>query len=200
MPVTELHAPVPGLPRQAALVRGAQLRAGLPFANLDSLEDRELVAAQYRISSWQTSLRSGAPPSDWRIWLDQLRQVDFDLNGGTAGYLDEELYGSALGYMRRHRAPDTAYRVLSFRRSLAAWDFQQASQAADALLPTVVRLEGWIPAQELYDGGVIAKLLTGETESARRLGDELADYVTRSPGNLKSRMLASYLESAGRSD
>jgi predicted membrane-bound spermidine synthase len=193
-PGTVHPAPIAELPRAEALALGAALRdGGSPGPQGESGWDRRVRRARYRLAQWEALLASGEPPADWMTWLANFNVVDQDRNTGTAGYLDEGLYGAAFAFMDRHDAPPMVREVLVFRRGLATWDFAAASEAAWALLEGGAHLRGLIVSDDLLDGGVVAMLLSGDVERARLLYRSLVGSRRRSPGDVRSRLVAAYL-------
>ena len=106
------------------------------------------------------------------------------------------VYATTMRFIDRHQGPGTARDVVSFRHGIAAWDFAQAAKAADRLLPVIRRERRWISGDELRDGGVMAKLQIGDVAGARQMYDSLASLSTRPVGDLRSRLLAAYVETA----
>jgi hypothetical protein len=86
--------------------------------------------------------------------------------------------------------------VVAFRHAVASWNFPAAASAADRIMPVVLRERRWIPADELRDGTVMAKLHLGNVAGARMALDTLSKHSTRNPGDLRSRMLEAYVASA----
>lgn len=69
--------------------------------------------------------------------------------------------------MERHHAPQPARDVVAFREGIASWNFAQAVQAAERLMPLEVRGHRWLESDELRDGMVIAQLHLGDAKGAR---------------------------------
>jgi hypothetical protein len=135
-------------------------------------------------------------PSNWELWADQVNQVERLRNGGTAGVADDAFYADVTRAMDRFGAPAQVRDVVAFRRDLAAWRFTDAAAAADRLLPVALREHRWITADELRDGAVFAKLNSGDLMGARQVLDTLAPFSVRKAGDLRSRLLTAYVNSA----
>ena len=121
----------------------------------------------------------GKPPSSWQIWLNQMDQVAQVGSGGRAGMPDDQLYLAARAYAAKMKAPETVQQVVAFRHAVASWNFREASDAADRILPVVVKERRWIPADELRDGAVMAKLHVGDIRGARQTLETLRESSTR---------------------
>jgi hypothetical protein len=98
--------------------------------------------------------------------------------------------------MERHRAPQPARDAVAFREGVASWDFAQAAQAAERLMPLELAGQRWLEPDELRDGMVMAQLHLGDAKGARRSLDALARFSTRKPGDLRSLLLQSYVRAA----
>ena len=79
--------------------------------------------------------------------------------------------------------------------ALAAWDYPAATRAADKVIADPSFGTGWVPPDMLRDGGVVAKLMTGDVAGARRLFDRL---TSAGQTDLRSRILGAYLHAAER--
>jgi hypothetical protein len=86
--------------------------------------------------------------------------------------------------------------VVQFRRGLASWDFAMAADAGGRLLTLVGGSRPWIAADELRDGMVIAQLHLHDIPGARRVLDGLFRFSRRPATDLRSQLLAAYVESA----
>jgi hypothetical protein len=162
----------------------------------DSAFGNVLRRADYEWQAWQARIASDRSPSSWELWLSQTEMVDGLRNGGMAGTTDDSMYAAALRYVDRHGGPAVARDVLDFRHGLATWNFVEASQAADRLLPVVRREHRWIDGDDFRDGAVMAKLQTGDVAAARVLLDSLASLSTRPRDDLRSRLLEAYVVKA----
>ncbi len=114
----------------------------------------------------------------------------------TAGVVDEDFYHSLHRYLDEHPAPEGVRDAIIFVEGLARWDFTAATHAADRLLESAVDAVSRVPADELRDGAVVSKLLTGDTAGARRHFDALSRKVRRERNDLRSRLLEAYLVKA----
>ncbi|UCC71569.1 MAG: fused MFS/spermidine synthase [Gemmatimonadota bacterium] len=193
-PEMEGVPPVPVLPRQQALAVASALKGnpGYAASEVNSMLPG-IEEARYRMDQWQALLARDQRPTDWSLWLANLREIDEDLHAGTAGYADEEFFRSAFAFIDRHGAPDVVRDVVTFRHGLARWDFDRAAGAAQRLLEAEAHTNLYIRSDELLDGGTIALLRTGDFEGAERFYERLMHARTRSIGDLRSRLLLAYL-------
>ncbi|MFQ5703998.1 MAG: fused MFS/spermidine synthase [Gemmatimonadales bacterium] len=193
-------APVSGTPRLTALARGALVRNRVELAIMDSaLSPREREAV-YMNDRWIDEMQIGTAPSDWRIWLDNFKRIERIRSGGTAGFIEEKFYEQVNEFLARHRAPPQARTVVSYYRSLAAWDFAAASLAADSLLVDVEKDENWITPEDLLEGGVVAKLRIGDTAGAKILLEKLRPRYQSGAAGLRLQLLDSYIRATSHAD
>jgi hypothetical protein len=101
-------------------------------------------------------------------------------------------------FLDRHQAPSPARDVVAFRHGMAAWDFAEASKAADRLLPIMGGVQHWMDSDEFRDGAVMAKLHMGDVAGARQMLESLVKTSDRSTGDMRSLLLASYVSAAER--
>ena len=177
--------------RARALAARMQRPGGLAVGSDPAVQQAAYVVGQYE--AW---LNAGRAPSSWQIWLNQMQQVAQIRHGGSAGTPDEAFYQAARRYVEGVRAPETVRDIVAFRHALASWKFRDASAAADRILPVALKEHRWIPADELRDGTVMAKLHSGDVPGARQVLDTLGQFSTRSPGDLRTRLLRAYVDAA----
>ncbi len=83
--------------------------------------------------------------------------------------------------------------VVSFSHGLAAWDFEEASRAALRLVAADAARRGYLPAEELLEGGVLGLLRVGDPGAAKQLYDELSPTI-RGRLELRVLLLTAYLQ------
>ena len=192
-----MRAPIPEVDRQDQLARGARLRrvaAGVP---LDSLPlGTGGMSALFRRSLLDAATATGRAPTNWQRFVDLALETEADLHAGTAGVADESFYAPLFAYMARAGAPAAAVASLRFRHGLAAYDWQEASAAADLLLAEAERRVQWVTYEELREGGVVAKLRLGDVDGARRLWEALLPLVASGTADVRTRVLAAHLSGA----
>ena len=192
-PGSDTLAALPETPRIRASALSARLRKWNGVPRDTTVADLDLQNAAFTTEQWRAWIDGGKAPSSWPLWLDQMHWVGRFLNGGQAGVADEEFYASALRYAERFQAPQAVRDIVAFRHAMAAWNFPAASGAADRILPVVLGGARWLPADELRDATVVAKLHTGDAAGARKALDALRGFSLRSPDDLRSRMLDAYV-------
>jgi hypothetical protein len=79
------------------------------------------------------------------------------------------------------------------RHALAEWDFKTASALADSLAPAALVNDAWMAADEIREGGVVAKLKLGDPLAARKFWVMMAPVATRPPDAFRSLLLRAYL-------
>jgi hypothetical protein len=181
---------IAGDPRLVARARAARLRAARDAGDLGALtaagEDSD---AAHRLSVWQRLLATDQPPADWRHWVADMLVVEEDLHGGSAGVADEKFYDAVREYLARQHAPAPARDAAAFVEALARWDFAAAAPLADHLLAHQLGGQPWLPPELLVEGGIVAKLRTGDADGARALFEVLAPSAYREPSDMRLRLL-----------
>jgi hypothetical protein len=187
------RVPVPSIGRMSGLAVGAMLRAQVP----DSLADAELrtrySAARERDWRFRATLAQAAPPPEWPLWIASVYGAYSDRHNGSAGVADEAFFADLQRYLDAHRAPTYARDAVAFLHGIAAWDFRQASAAADRLLPAMESATPYLPPDLFLDGAVVAKLRTGDVAGARLVLDGMRRRTGRNPGDLRLRLLDAYV-------
>jgi hypothetical protein len=186
---------LPENPRVRARAVGALLRqtASAPSDSAFGPVSRDAV---FRWRQWQSAIAANRAPSSWQLWLDQAGAMERLSNGGTAGIADEEFYAALRRVMGRHGAPPPARDVVAFRRAVATWKFTEASEAGERLVPLLVAGGGWMPADELRDGLIMARLHIKDVKGARQAFDALTPLSKSPQSGVRSQLLASYLRMA----
>ncbi len=190
-------AALPENPRVVARATGALLRSRTGIQVNDTAITHVSTQAVFQWRQWQVMAASDQPPSDWELWLQQAHAMDRMRNGGTAGTIDQEFHRYLSRYMERHNAPTAVRDAIAFRRGIASWNFVEAAAAAERLIPLSTKGRV-IPADELRDGLVIAKLHLRDTAGARQALDSLARFSRRAPTDLRSQLLTAYVKAAER--
>jgi predicted membrane-bound spermidine synthase len=185
-------APVPRIPRMQTQAVAARLRRSASPG-----DGAEVARARYLVEQWNTAVHASAAPADWGAWLDEMGVAEHAVHGAAQGYADSAFYGAVQRFLDRVGAPDSVRTAVAFRQGLAAWDYAMAAQAADSLLPAVLEGARLIPADDLLDGGVVAKLKVGDVRAAGQMLRALAPRAGRLPDDLRTLMLAGAVEAAG---
>jgi hypothetical protein len=142
-------------------------------------------------------MASGRPPVDWRIWMTDALAVEKDLDGGTAGVVDEDYFRSVNGYMAAQHAPAGARQAFAFVRAFSLQDFRAASALADSLNPGESGTS-WLPLDDLRDAGTVAKIRTGDVPGARTYWKELGKRGTRGDNQVRSLLIVAYMIAADK--
>jgi hypothetical protein len=135
----------------------------------------------------------GKPPNDWHPWVAAAAAMERTVHGGMAGVVDTAFYKSVYAYLDRTHAPPLARASVDFLHGMAAWDFAQASRAADAVVPAEAAGDVWLNGDQLRDGAVIAKLATGDRRGARSTFISLIARSDRSSTDFRTRLLWAYV-------
>ena len=190
---------LPEIPRVRGRSLGALLRSRKFLAPSDSAFGPVSRDAMYRWNQWQAGVGSDQPPGNWEVWLEQANAIDQLRNGGTAGVADESFYAGLFRVMDRYKAPQVVRDVVMFRQAIASWQFKDAVDAGERLLPVVTSQRRWIGGDELRDGLVLAKLHLRDAAGAQRRFYQLAPLSTRKPADLRSQLLEAYVTTAAES-
>jgi hypothetical protein len=177
------------------LARGARLRALLATNHLaDTAVRREDEDAKDRVQldELERLVRGSAAPADWRVWVEQMRQSERLVHGGTEGVADESFYEQLRVYTGRANAPAAARAAIAFLHGLASWDFNEASHAGQALIDARVRdTVDWLPISLVRNGVVVARIQLGDFDGARAALRAYSRNLDTDP--FTARVLAAYL-------
>ncbi|HEU4990319.1 MAG TPA: hypothetical protein VFT41_11090, partial [Gemmatimonadaceae bacterium] len=171
-------AVAPEIPRVDALALQARLRRVLamtPAQRAGVPRDTALSDAVYRVSRFEQLLADGRPPVEWHQWVESFVGAEALLHGGSSGVADGDFYGRVYQYLTRAGAPNDVRAAVDFTHGLAAYDFPQASRAADTLITEFLHDSlPWIGIDRLRDGVVVARLRLDDLAGARRAFKALA--------------------------
>ncbi|MDB4910672.1 MAG: Spermine synthase, partial [Gemmatimonadetes bacterium] len=184
---------VPEIWQLHALTVGAALRNPSSPAAADSAGGKDVRDARQRQWELYTALAAGVAPPDWKRWTSSALDVERYIHAGTAGVTDESYYATLASYMARTHAPAQARQSIAMRHALASWDFTAASALADSLAPAAIALNSWMSADEIREGGMVAKLKLGNPLAARKFWVAMSPVASRPPDALRSLLLDSYL-------
>jgi hypothetical protein len=180
---------VPSIPRTRLLAAGAVLHRRRTAIAQDTVSGLAVIEMFQRRSRLENGMASGRPPADWRSWTLDALAVEKDLHGGTAGVADEDFYKGIFAYLAAQHAPATARQALAYMHALARFDFPAMSALADSLNPAGI---GWVPVDDLRDGGTIAKLKIGDSRGAHKFWKELEPRTTRPADHVRSLLINAY--------
>jgi predicted membrane-bound spermidine synthase len=172
-PLPDFVLPLAGVPRVYALMRLARLRAMIAgesaAADAPAEERRWLAEALERSRRVRAPAETGQPSADWSAWFTDATRASNDLHGGTTGYADAKHFESLRRAAAMSSAPPSMRPGIEWLEATERRDFARASALSDTLLAELQAGRGWIPPGILLEGGVTAKLATGDLVGARRL-------------------------------
>jgi spermidine synthase len=177
------------------LGRGVRLRALLATGHLVDTSvrrDDDDAKARVRLDQLERLIVGSTPPADWRVWVEDMRESERLVHGGTAGVVDEKFYDGLRSYVARTNAPAAVKASIEFLHGLAAWDFAAASRAGQALIDARIRdTVDWLPISLVRNGTVVARIQLGDFEGARAAFKAYARNTDEDP--FTARVLAAYL-------
>ena len=179
------------VPRLQAMELAARMQRG-QFGGAPA----EQLGAAERARSLEGSLASQEAPVDWHVWVDAVRQAEETRSGGNAGVADEPFYARVRRYMDRHSAPAGARAAISFLHGLAAFDFAEASRAAEPLLLLASQGDFWLPAELLGEGTVAARLRINDIDGARYALGLVRASAARPATDLRRQLLEATVAAA----
>ncbi|MDB4875711.1 MAG: Spermine synthase [Gemmatimonadetes bacterium] len=186
------YAVVTGIPRLQAMAVAAAMRNG------DVRGGQTATVAMARKHLLDEEMLTGRAPSDWRVWVQSVAGVEDALHGGMAGVADSAFYASLRTYLARTNPPILARASVDFLHGMAAWDFTEASRAANPLVVAAASGDAWLDADALRDGAVMAKLEVGDRGAAREVFRALLHQSTRDITDLRTRLLFAYIADTTR--
>jgi hypothetical protein len=191
---TSLSA-LPEITRVDELARGVRLRMLLEagrLADTSVRRDNDDAKARVRLDQLERILAGSTPPADWRVWVEEMRESERLLDGGTAGVADESFYARLRAYAARANAPAPARAAIEFLHGLASWDFASASRAGQMLIDARLRDSvDWLPISLVRNGIVVARIQLGDFDGARAAFKAYSRNVDEDP--FTARVLAAYL-------
>ena len=177
------------------LARGVRLRALLASGQLADTTVRrgeEDAKARVRLDQLTRQIAGSVPPADWRVWVEDMRQAERLVHGGTAGVADEPFYAGLRAYAARANAPVPARAAIYFLHGLASWDFAEASRAGQLLIDARTRDSvDWLPISFVRNGVVVARIQLGDFAGARAAFKAYSRNADEDP--FTARVLAAYL-------
>ncbi len=187
----ETYTPLALVPRLEAMELAARWRDSFWIG----AQPMDLASAQRTVLTNQL-LHSNTPPIDWHVWAAAVRDADEVRSGGAAGIADTALFVDARRYMNAQDAPAEARATIDFLHGMAVWDFAEASRAADVLIPPGKLGDLWLPADELREGAVLAKLALHDGQGAKQAMFDLANHTTRDRNDVRVQLLDAWVKFA----
>jgi predicted membrane-bound spermidine synthase len=184
----ERYTPITFVPRLEAMELAARARDG----RFDGAPPQMLAAAE-RSRAIDALMASNAAPLDWHVWAGAVRESEELRSGGSAGVADSAFYAVLQRYMDAQHAPTAARASIAFLHGLAAWDFVEAWRASEILIPLAAKGDLWMPADELREGAVVARLQLGDVRGARHALKELAPFSVRDANDVRPQLLDAWI-------
>jgi len=195
--------PVPVMESFRAMELRGQLAAKRSGVEPDTADGSGplLRSALYTEAVFQGLLAGDGSEMEWRPWLETLRMVATARAGGIGVGAQDALFDSATAFAVKAGAPSATLVALRFDRALAAADWVGVGDVTLELMPdsadATVLSQLEVPAELLRDAGVMALLVTGRPEEARRVHEALGPWVARSPNDLRTRLLDAWVSAGG---
>ena len=194
----ESLAVTPEIPRVDEIARAARLRSALASGHTaPDTTGRRRSGDSYarglaRLVQLERQLAGSTPPADWRLFVDDVRESERLLHGGTAGVADDAFYGRLRQYVARVNAPAAVRAAIDFLHGLAAWDYAEASRAGEGLLAAREHDKvDWLPVSFTRNGLVVARIQLGDFVGARAAFTAYARNARED--EFTARVLAAYL-------
>jgi hypothetical protein len=182
-----------GVPRQESMELGARVSR----KDFRGATGPQLGAAE-RARAVQQLLTSSAPPVDWHIWVDAVRDAEDTRAGGSIGVPDTTLFAAVSRYLARQTPPAEARAAVAFLHGLAALDHAETARAAEPLLAAARRGDDWLPADLVRDGAVVARLRTGDVRGAHAAMMAMLPRSGQTDRDVRPLLLAAWLADAER--
>ncbi|HEX3927016.1 MAG TPA: hypothetical protein VHW65_03395 [Gemmatimonadales bacterium] len=187
-PLTTLDAPFDDIRRQDDRVRQSwQTRSAIP----DSGVDANIAATRFAWARWNAAIDHDETPVDWHSWNQEFIAVAQTRHAGTAGWIDSSFFARAERFAAAHAAPVALRATLAFRRGVQAWDGSTTLAAAQEINDGGGVNAGWITAQEVADGAVVAALRRGDGALALYWWNTEGRSTARADQDPRSLLLAS---------
>ncbi|MEO6526439.1 MAG: spermidine synthase [Gemmatimonadaceae bacterium] len=191
----ERYTPMSEVPRLDALELGARLRD-------ERLDDAPtwISGVAERVRNVERLIAADRPPVDWLAFVGAATEAEAARSGGAVGVADSAYFGSLRRYLSRQSAPAVVGAAVDFLHGLAAWDFREASAAADVLLPAAQRGEVWLSPALLREGTVVARLRLGDVRGARVALEQTSKLGGRPHGDLRGDLVVAWVQRAERAE
>jgi hypothetical protein len=184
---------IPGVPRLDAMELGARVRAGT-FGGANGTQ----LGAAGRARAVDLLLASPAPPVEWHIWVDAVREAEETRAGGSLGVADTAFFAAVERAMARQSPPKGARAAVDFLHGLAAQDFVAVARAAEPLIDAARHGDDWLAADLVRDGAVVAYLRTGDVRGARAAMAVMMPRSAQTYRDVRTQLLAAWIADAER--
>jgi predicted membrane-bound spermidine synthase len=190
---TSIYTVISGVPRLEAMELGARVSAGM-FAGANGPQ----LGAAERARAVERLLASAAPPVEWHVWVDAVREAEETRSGGSLGVADTAFFAAVAGALARQSPPAEARAAVDFLHGLAAHDFIRVARAAGPLIAAARRGDDWLAADLVRDGAVVARLRTGDVQGARAAMTAMMPRSAQSYNDVRPQLLAAWIVDAER--
>jgi spermidine synthase len=187
----ERYTPASDVPRLDALELGARLRD----QRFDGAPSWILGVAE-RARNVDRLLASDGAPVDWLGFVGAFSEAEAARSGGAVGLADSAYFATVRAYLARQRAPAQVSAAVDFIHGLAAWDFAEASRAADTLIGAARQGQLWLSPDLLREGTVAARLRLGDVRGAHVALEQLAGIGGRPAGDVRGDLVAAWVARA----
>jgi spermidine synthase len=191
--VSTTYNAIPGVPRLDAMELGARVRAGT-FGGAN----RTQLGAAGRARAVDLLLASPAPPVEWHLWVDAVREAEETRAGGSLGVADTVFFAAVERAMARQSPPKGARAAVDFLHGLAAQDFVTVARAAEPLIDAARHGDDWLAADLVRDGAVVAYLRTGDVRGARAAMAVMMPRSAQTYRDVRTQLLAAWIADAER--
>jgi spermidine synthase len=182
--------------RVKSLALGYRLRTEhFTTASLDG-EDKATRIAVTQGETLRDVMATGHAPLDWQIFFKLATDVESNLHLGTMGWTDDAFYDGVTHFLEAQHAPADAKAAWRFLHAAAGYQWVAAAAEVDPLVAARVREHRWLDDDLLRDAAVIALIKTGAPARARGVFDQLNEFVSRKPADLRVRLLDAHLAAA----
>jgi predicted membrane-bound spermidine synthase len=195
LPDTQTVSVVPAIPRIAALLGSAALRAD-PASWADTAEWRidRLGETDGQVRAWIVALSSPKPVAAWPIWTRGFWAVFSAWHAGSRGFADPALLGPVHAYLDREQAPAPVRAAVRFREHLARHEWAEAAEQAGPLVAEAMRHRYWVDPAALQEGATLALIGAGLPDSALVVFRLMSEPARRAPDDLRGRLLRALVE------
>ena len=190
--------PVLGLESFKALSIGAWLRGvreGRISAEDSPSQDYSDALDRYR--AYTRDLDVEEAPEDWLGFMTRVREVEEDLQGGTAGVADTLFYNRLFQFLEGREAPEEVMGVANLLYGMDSWEHERTITGGKVLLQALEKGEGsWVPVPLLRESLVLAFLARGEPQEAREILRRLPPKEEQGDLPVRFRILQGVVERA----
>ncbi|MGH7541107.1 MAG: hypothetical protein ACRELC_08920, partial [Gemmatimonadota bacterium] len=200
-PTATPGVPIPGLAPQHLRAVAFEVRRRLVDPAAETPRNLQLPVRHALV----TFRRLLSPPAtaeateEWAAWLRAFVEIEATLHAGTAGFADEAFYRAVRETLGEVEPPATVTDAVTFTEGIAAWNFEDAADAARKLVEAAgagAPLVGALDPGTLLDGAVVSFLRIRDPEAADRAYAILAPRARRADTDFRARLLRAHIARA----